>query len=96
MEIRISTENLIRALWMACVALSAIGFLLMLYGLASAFTVSANARIQEAMTPVAMIAAAAAMSVIPWCLASSVSKMLGGMDGVEVPSAAEDSQSEDG
>ena len=81
MEIRIAAENLVKALWVASVALSAIGFLLMLYGLVAALTMNSGARIQEAMTPVAIIAAGAAMSVIPWCLTSSVLKLLDALDG---------------
>ena len=80
MEIKISTETFIRVLWIVCSTLSAIGILLMLYGIVATLLVDDNARIQEAIYPVAIISAAVAMSIVPWCLASSVSKLLNKVD----------------
>ena len=81
MEIRISTENLMKALWIASVALSVIGFLLMLYGLIAALALDGGARINEALRPVSIIAAGAAMAIIPRSLAVSVSNLLDRLDG---------------
>lgn len=80
MEIRISNENLLKALWMVSVALSAIGFLLTLYGLVVAMTLNEGARVQAATFPMTIIVAGTALTIIPWCLASSVSRLVDSLD----------------
>ena len=80
MEIRISAESLMRALWIASVAFTVIGLLLTLYGLIAALTLNEGARVQAAMFPVAVIAAGVALAIIPWCLASSVSRLIDSLD----------------
>ena len=65
-----------KALWVACAILSIVGFLLMLTGFIMALALDSGARIQEATTPVAYISTGIAMSIIPWCLAASVSQLV--------------------
>ena len=77
MEIKITIENLAKILWRSTAVLAAIGFLLALVGLVVALTLNANARIGEAVLPVALIVAGCAIAVTPWCLAHSLSKISG-------------------
>ena len=65
-----------KALWIACAILSVVGFLLMLTGFIMALALGSSARIQEATTPVAYISTGIAISIIPWCLAASVSQLV--------------------
>lgn len=76
MEIRIASEDLTRALWIASTIFSVIGSLLAVAGLIVALPLGDGARVQEAVFPVTLVVAGIALSVIPWCLVSSVSKLL--------------------
>ena len=76
MEIRIASEDLTRALWIASIVFAVIGFLLAAAGLIVALIVDDGARVQEAVFPVTLIVTGVALAVIPWCMASSVSKLL--------------------
>ena len=76
MEIRITAEELAKMLWIASAAFTVVGFLLTLYGLIVALTLNEGARVQAATFPVAIAAAGVALAIIPWCLASSVSRLI--------------------
>ena len=94
MEIRITTEQLARILWVASAAFTVIGFLLTLYGLIVALTLNEGARVQAAIFPVAITAAGVGLAVIPWCLASSVSRLIEIVDRTGDPGAAGDGSSD--
>ena len=76
MEIRVSGEDLKRVLWIASAVLSAIGFLLMLYGIIGGFSLNRTQDFHAIIFPATIIAGGIAMAVVPWCLAGSVSKLL--------------------
>ena len=76
MEIKIASEDLTRALWIASIVFAVIGFLLAVAGLIVALTADDSARVQEAVFPVTLVVTGVALAVIPWCLASSVSRLL--------------------
>ena len=80
MEIRIASEDLTKVLWITSAVFAVIGFLLVLAGLIAALTVDEGARVQEAVFPVTLVATGVALSVIPWCLASSVSRLLDSLE----------------
>ena len=80
MEIRITAEEIMKVLWIVSAAFSVIGLLLTLFGLITALTVNEGARVQAATFPVAIIAAGVALATIPWCLASSVSRLMDSLD----------------
>ena len=76
MEIRIASEDLTKALWITSAVFAVIGLLLAVAGLITVLTADEGARVQEAIFPVTLVATGVALSVIPWCLASSVSRLL--------------------
>ena len=76
MEIRIGSEDLTKALWIASIVFTVIGFLLAVASLVVALTLDEGARVQEAVFPVTLVVTGVALAIIPWCMASSVSKLL--------------------
>ena len=73
---KIASEDLTKVLWITSIVFTVIGFLLALAGLITALTVDEGARVQEAVFPVTLIVTGVALAVIPWCLVSSVSRLL--------------------
>ena len=76
LEIKIASEDLTKVLWTTSIVLTLIGFLLAVAGLIVTLTVDEGARVQEAVFPVTLTVTGVALAVIPWCLASSVSRLL--------------------
>ena len=76
MEIKLNTEAIENSLWVISVALSAIGFLVMLFGVIAFFTLDNSANSREAVGPLTILAMAMALAVVPWFLASSVSRAI--------------------
>ena len=69
-----------KVLWITSIVFTVIGFLLVMAGLIAALTGDDGARVQEALFPVALSVTGVALAIIPWCLASSVSRLLDTME----------------
>ena len=74
MEIRISSEVLLKILWIASVVCSMIGFILLIFGVIWAFSADG---LEELMRGVAILASGLALSVVPRSLTISASNLLG-------------------
>ena len=74
MEIRISSELLLKILWIVSVVCSVIGFVMSVLGIV--WSISADG-LDEAMRGVAIVAGGLAMSVVPRSLTSSIVSLLG-------------------
>ena len=64
------------ALSVASAALSAIGFLFLLFGIIMGLTVNNHNDLEEVIFPITMIAGGIGMAIIPWCLSDLVFKFL--------------------
>ncbi len=95
MEIKISAQKLLKFLWIAAVALSGIGVLLVLVGFVMALGVDDGARTGEAFTPLYFIATAVALATVPWCLATAVGRMFEVMAVLEHAGTSESDESSD-
>ena len=73
MEIRISSENLVKILWIASVVLGAIGFLLFIVGIVLAFAADDSLSVLKG---IAAVGGGLALVVIPASLTNSVTNML--------------------
>lgn len=80
MEIRIASEDLTKALWIVSIVFTVIGLLLVVVGFITVLTVDEGARFAEAIFPLTLTVTGLAVAVIPWCLASSLSSLLGALE----------------
>ena len=78
MEIRISSENLVKILWVASVVLGAIGFLLFIVGIVFAFVADDSLSVLKG---IAAICGGLALAVIPVSLTNSVTNMSSAISG---------------
>lgn len=78
MEIRISGKNIVQIVLIASIVLASIGFLMVLFGIVSILTVdtdSFDGGIESILTGASVMAGGVAISVVSYCLGSSVAKL---------------------
>ena len=76
MEIRISSENLVKILWIVSVVLGAIGLLMFIVGINVAFVADDSISVLKG---IAAVGGGLALAVIPSSLTNSVANMSGAM-----------------
>lgn len=78
MEIRISGKNIVQIVLIASIVLASIGFLMVLFGIISILTVdteSFDGGIENILTGASVMTGGVAISVVSYCLGSSVAKL---------------------
>lgn len=76
MEIRISSENLVKILWIVSVVLGAIGFMMFIVGIIVAFVADDSISVLKG---IAAVGGGLALAVIPSSLTNSVANMSSAM-----------------
>ena len=76
MEIRISSENLVKILWIASVVLGAIGLLMFVFGIVFALVADDSISVLKG---IAAVVGGLALAVIPASLTNSVANMSGAL-----------------